>query len=164
MPLYDVRCSSGHVTEVFVRGASAPLTCKECGDVAEKLPSVFHARNVEVPEYEPEKRVSRNRPKYIKRMGGGVAYKNEFGNYRPAITHHTRCPQEKRQRNVAVLNDLPGLGLRLNCEACGYQWVHQEATAPDPLVLGIDTSLSPGQKFSNYVAPGDQYVAPERGA
>lgn len=164
MPLYDVRCPAGHTTEVFVRGASAPLTCKECGQTAEKIPSVFSVRGVEVPEAVPETLPNqRRRPKYIKRAGDGVAYKNSRGNYRPAISHHTRCPNEKRQRNVAVLGTFP-YGLRLNCEACGWQWIHQEATAPDPLVQGIDRQLSPGQKFSAYVAPGDRYEAPERGA
>lgn len=165
MPLYDVRCSAGHVTEVFVRGASAPLTCKDCGEAAEKIPSLFNAVIVDYVETPKEKMPNqRAKPKYVQRMGGGVAYKNEYGNYRPAITHHTRCPKEGRQRNVAVLNDLPGVGLRLNCEACGWQWVHQEATAPDPLIQGIDTRLSPGKKYSAHVAPGDQYIAPERGA
>lgn len=164
MPLFDVKCKNGHVEEVLVRGVNmTPLACSTCSEPVEKLPSVFHARGVVVPEPEPPSKVSRNRPKYVKRMGEGIAYKNEYGNYRPALTHTARCPQEKRRRNVAVLGELP-YGLRLNCEACGYQWIHQEKTAGDPLIRGYDSTLSPGKKFSGFVSPGDQYVTPERGA
>ena len=163
MPLFDVKCKNGHVTEVLVRGVNTtPLACGTCGATAEKLPSLFHARGVEVPEGIPPVKVP-HRPKYVSRMGEGVAYKNEYGNYRPALTHTARCPQEKRRRNVAVLGELP-YGLRLNCEACGYQWIHQEKTASDPLIKGYDATLALGKKFSGLVSPGDQYVAPERGS
>lgn len=145
-----------------MRGASAPLTCKECGEAGEKVPSLFTARGVEVPEAYVPPKPKKGKAKYIKRMGGGVAYQNEYGNYRPALSHIAKCPQCARDRNVAILGEFP-YGKRLNCEACGYQWIHQEATASDPLREGYDSRLSPGHKHSYHVTPGDQYQHPERG-
>lgn len=40
MPIYDLRCSNGHVTEV-IQSFSAPLSpCGECGAATAKLPSL----------------------------------------------------------------------------------------------------------------------------
>lgn len=163
MPLYDVRCKDGHTTEVLVRGASAPLICNECGEPAERLPSVFNVRGVNVPDVRRDATPVRERPRYVERAGGGRAYRTEYGGYRPALTHTATCPAEKRRRNVAVLA-VVHLGKRLNCEACGYQWLHRESDAPDPLIEGYDSTLAPGKKFSGFVSNGDQYQTAERGA
>ena len=41
MPIYDLRCEQGHVTEV-IQSFSAPLpACPRCGDPTSKLPSRF---------------------------------------------------------------------------------------------------------------------------
>ena len=32
MPLYDVKCSNGHVTEAFIRGGAEAMECGECGN------------------------------------------------------------------------------------------------------------------------------------
>lgn len=159
MPLHDVKCDAGHISEVFRRGAETPLVCAECGAAARVIPSAFTAVIAPVTYAEPPQKLPKRRPQYISRAGGGVAAKTENNTYRPALTHTATCPNEKRRRNVAVLGDLP-YGKRLNCEACGYQWIHQENTAADPLLPGVDVALKPGKP----IITGNKYTQPDRGA
>ncbi len=106
------------------------------------------------------------RPRIIEdRQGGGkVSIQSDVGGYRPMVTHTARCPNENAMRNVAVLAEF-AYGTRLNCE-CGYQWIHNAATASDPLVEGVEESFRPKHYF--FMNPDDprptQYTDPERGA
>lgn len=81
------------------------------------------------------------------RMGGGKAsIQSDVGGYRPMITHQGFCPKEQRYRNVAVLAEFT-YGKRVNCEGCSYVWIHQEATAANPLIEGINEAYRPRKMF-----------------
>lgn len=164
MPLYEYRCeacSSGFEAVRSVRLLDVPAPCPHCGEPADKVFSssgmnmhVTVTPDQEAPYVKPASLPGA--PSVIGRQGGGRAVLNkDTGGYRPALTHHTRCPEEKRQRNVAVLGQMPW-GLRLNCEACGYVWLHDEATAPDPLLAGYERELTPGQRYGSDMAIGSK--------
>ncbi len=173
MPLYEYRCeacSTGFEAVRSVRQRDVPASCPHCGEPADKVFS-GSGLNIKV-EVTPDHEAPYIRPsskpgarQVLNRAGGGRAILNrETGGYRPALTHHTRCPDEKRQRNVAVLGKFP-YGLRLNCEACGYVWIHQESTAPDPLLEGYERELTPGQRYGQDMAiGGKRYDYGARGA
>lgn len=165
MPLFDVVCANGHRSEVFKRGASdGPFACTDCGEDAKRAWSGFKF-TVQGEQYiEPPYvgTVGRDAPAFIERMGGGRAAKTSDGGYRPALTHTAKCPKCARRRNVAIVNDLGPYGVRPMCEACGYMWVHQEATASDPLLEGYDATLRPRKHYSRLAPTGSGYEQPER--
>jgi hypothetical protein len=96
---------------------------------------------------------------------GKQAVVADRGSYRPALTHNTQCPKEKRFRNVAVVADMP-YGKRVICEACGYMWAYQAATTDIPLRNGVVESYRPGKRF--FMGAADRatsgYIPAERGA
>jgi putative FmdB family regulatory protein len=168
LPLYDYVCDHDGSFEAFRKvgdGASAP--CPTCGATS--------ARTFAATRFVIERAYDQaidgefpnaDKPEVVARAGGGVAIKNkDNGAYRAAVTHNTQCPKENKWRNVAVLGEFP-YGKRLNCEACGHLWIHQEATAPNPLKPGVDESARPGKSF--YMSPDvplcSGYTEPERGA
>ena len=160
MPLAEIKCANGHLTEVLMRGAAkAPLVCPTCGEEAERLLSTFAVRSGPESQREAPVRFG-NRPQWLNRAGGGKAYlKDKL--YYLALTHNAKCPQCARRRNVAITADLPW-GKRCICEACGYTWIHQEETASDPMFEGVNDMYRPARHFSREVPSGTGY-RPERG-
>ncbi len=96
----------------------------------------------------------------IDRIGGGKAVRTPEGGYRPALTHNVVCPQCKRRRNVAIVN-MTAWGPRPMCEACGYTWLHDAATASDPMFEGVNDSYRPSTTFAGRFSG---YQRPERAA
>lgn len=167
MPLLEIECDKGHLSEVLKRGgaSTAPLVCPECKAPAKRKWSDFGARVIATPDYAPPKDPNnRAKPEFIERMGGGKAAKDEKNLYRPALTHHTKCPKESwKWRNVAVLNDLQ-FAVRLCCEGCGYTWLYQKETAAYPLLDGVVNRYRPGKNWSSDAPAGSGYEEPKRGA
>ena len=163
MPLYERRCKKcSRVSEVLrsIEDRSAPLKCDTCG--GRTVQAFSPPAVITIGGYNTVVGTTKNRPKYKKRMGGGVAALNPAtGGYRPAVTHVATCPNCNTRRNVAVLAKMP-YGRRVECEACGYDWIHQESTAPDPMVRGHDTGVRPGKQFGAVRTADD--ALPERGA
>lgn len=152
MPLLEVQCAAGHRSEILKRGAGdGPFACPECGELARRAWDTPFAVQVQPDAYvDPNPYnpyAKRSDPAFIDRAGGGKAAKTADHGYRPALTHTARCPECARRRNVAIVNQLPW-GPRLMCEACGYTWIHDEATASDPLRKGFDAALRPGRHWS----------------
>lgn len=163
MPLADIKCANGHLTEVLIRGGgNAPSVCPTCGADASRQVSTFNAYTTVYPDAAPEYvgKVSRYAPAVIDRMGGGKAVKTAEGGYRPALTHNGVCPQCKRRRNVAIVNQT-SMGPRPMCEACGYTWIHHADTASDPLFEGVNDAYRPGKTFAGRFSG---YTPPERAA
>lgn len=44
MPLWDFRCSNGHVTEAFLRDGMQAVECRECGNEAVRMPVAAFSR------------------------------------------------------------------------------------------------------------------------
>lgn len=131
-----------------------------------RLGRVARRMNAEYREYREKRRLwiwPRPKSEFKKRDGGGkAALVHETGNYRPAVTHNTYCPNEKRWRNVAILANAGNGRKWLNCEVCGWQWIYREETAPNPLVPGYKSFFS-----SQLMTPLDgqtRYTNPTRGA
>lgn len=167
MPLLEVQCSNGHLSEVLARGGAAnngPFACVECGEPAKRQWSTF-GFNVNHTEYAAVEKDPDNRhgPEFIERMGGGMMARDENNLMRPALTHSTRCPKESRWRNVAIINDL-NFAKRLCCEGCGYTWLYRGETAADPLLNEVKNEYRPGDNFSAMVPAGTGYDKPKRGA
>lgn len=167
MPLLEIQCGNGHLSEVLARGRAAntgPFSCPVCSEPAARQWSDFgfsvHETHYAQREADPNNRL---KPEFQDRMGGGKVAKDEHNLYRPALTHNIRCPKESKWRNVAVINDL-NFAKRLCCEGCGYTWLYRAETAPDPLIAGVVESYRPGSNFSAAVPAGTGYDKPKRGA
>jgi transcription elongation factor Elf1 len=164
MPLRDIRCNAGHVSEVLVRGVeqSAPFACSTCGDEAKVIPSTFGV--VLSPELQYEapttSKARKGAAKVIDRAGGGRAVLTDEGGYRLALTHTCTCPSENRRRNVAITGEIADSVVRVMCEACGFTWA--QATNTDNLHEGYEAILRPGKNYSAYAPTGSGYVQPER--
>ena len=95
-------------------------------------------------QYERRRSRSESQHDYLFRPGGGAAYRvKDTGGWRPAVTHHTRCPNCNKIRNVAVLHEMDSGIFRVNCEWCGYQWLHRVFDAPMPLTRGTSEAFRP---------------------
>lgn len=156
MPLYPYVCDAHGEVELLRKagGRDNPAPCPSCGD---EMPRTQHTTHV-VRAYDPRldgTQNSRYAPEVIEQSGGRVV-KQANGNYRHGLTHNTYSPKLKRNVNVAVVATMPGGRRRLNDEF-GNQWLHEAATAPEPLREGIDRSALKGKVFgSDY---GDTPIA-----
>ena len=97
-------------------------------------------------------------PQYIEKNGQKYS-RTDSGKWRPMTTHKTVCPSEGLWRNVAILADNGPIGLRLNCEVCGYLWLYKAETAEYPLLEGA-SGENTRQVFS--AAGNSGYTNPER--
>lgn len=156
MPLYEYQDSCGTFEALRPLGERDRATCPTClGDAPRLLSSRFAFAGGQVQLGGSNLAESRvpladrpGRPKFIDRAAGGKGYRvEETGGYRPAVTHTAKCPKCNRRRNVAVLGKFP-YGVRLNCEACSYQWIHQAATADSPLLEGVNSRYRPGKTWA----------------
>jgi hypothetical protein len=95
---------------------------------------------------------------YIEKNGQKYS-RTDSGKWRPMTTHKTVCPSEGLWRNVAILADNGPMGLRLNCEVCGYLWLYKAETAEYPLLEGA-SGENTRQVFS--AAGNSGYTNPER--
>lgn len=167
MALLEYRCPEHGDFEKFIRraGESATAPCPSCSSESKRVYSAVRAIRRQYDRQVDGEFGSTSRPKTMKRAGGGVAVMNpETGGYRPAITHNTVCPKEGKWRNVAVLGEF-SYGRRVNCEACGYVWIHQDSTAANPLRAGVDETYRPPRRvFMDGTDRGGKYESPERGA
>lgn len=163
MPLVDIECSNGHLTEVLKRGAvTGPFACPTCHeDAVAKFPAVNFNKSERVDVYDiPAKR--KPRAQYFGRMGGGRGYRDSAGNERPALTHNAKCPVCMRYRNVSVMNEIARDILNLMCEACGYSWFYRAADASDPMFDGVVEAYRPGKRYSKEAPAGSGYEQPRR--
>lgn len=169
MPLYRRRCDNDHDFEVLrsVKRMGNPELCPECGETSQHMVAGFSMRVSSTQEAtKPYEQPAKRGPQTLHRMAGGKAVVNkQTGGYRPAITHHTWCPQENHERNVAILGKV-NEGQRLNCEYCGYLWIFNKETSNYPLVEGVKESLRRPLRFTAGVQrnPESGYQGPERAA
>ncbi len=161
MPLYERKCVECDTQfERYIKSFRADGILCNCGGETVMVPSAPALITVQ-PGKQPVG--TTRRPDFKRRAGGGVAALNKAtGGYRPALTHMALCPNEQRTRNIAVLGRMP-YGYRVECEACGYQWMHNAALGADSLRRGHDSSLRPGKQFGRYTRTADD-AEPERGA
>lgn len=93
------------------------------------------------------------------RAGDGRIGRQDNGRWRPMLTHTSVCPACEHWVNVAVLGKLARGVYRLNCQECGYLWIHRTADSPNPLLAGYDGAL-----HRQHMGPTNTgYVEPERG-
>lgn len=168
MPLLDYSCVEHGPFEALRRaGAVSSAPCPTCEATSPRTYTAVGGLRIErAYDRQVDGKLPAAGRKEQDRAGGGKAVVvKETGGYRPALTHHTQCPKERRFRNVAVLAEMP-YGVRLNCEVCGYIWVYHAKTTDIPLVAGVDESLRPGKRF--FMGTEDNmtsgYIPAERGA
>ena len=169
MPNFDYSCTTHGTFDAFKRAGRPVETapCPTCGEAAVRAgftPTV--APRTDLPyDRQVHGKIPPIGRKQTAREGGGAAAVTDTGSYRPALTHHTRCPKEQRFRNVAVLAAFD-YGRRVCCEACGYMWIHQPATTDVPLTRGVNESLRPAKRF--FMGTDDRatsgYIPAARGA